>query len=70
VFERTGDLILNSDTPEIGNPTNEWYDYVMNDSVKKTLPEKDRYLEHTKYADGSARRWQMWFDGVWQRMSR
>jgi hypothetical protein len=27
-------------------------------------------LEHTKYADGSARRWQMWFDGVWQRMSR
>ena len=34
-----------------------WYDHVMNlDSVKRTLPEKDRYLEHImKYADGSAR---------------
>lgn len=35
----------------------EWYDHVMNlESVKRTLPEKDRYLEHIgKYADGSAR---------------
>jgi glutathione S-transferase len=35
----------------------EWYDHVMNlDSVKRTLPDKDRYLEHIKkYADGSAR---------------
>jgi glutathione S-transferase len=35
----------------------EWFDYVMSlDSVKRTLPEKDRYLEHIKkYADGSAR---------------
>jgi glutathione S-transferase len=35
----------------------EWYDHVMNlDSVKRTLPQKDRYLEHiSKYADGSAR---------------
>jgi glutathione S-transferase len=34
-----------------------WYDHVMNiDSVKRTLPDKDRYLAHIeKYADGSAR---------------
>lgn len=34
-----------------------WFDYVMNlESVKRTLPDKDRYLEHIcKYADGSAR---------------
>ena len=34
-----------------------WYDHVMNlDSVKRTLPDKDEYLEHIfKYADGSAR---------------
>jgi glutathione S-transferase len=38
-------------------PYHEWYDYVMNlESVKKTLPGKERYLEHIKkYADGSAR---------------
>lgn len=38
-------------------PYHEWFDYVMNlDSVKSTLPDKDRYLEHImKYADGSAR---------------
>lgn len=38
-------------------PYHTWYDHVMNlDSVKRTLPEKDRYLEHImKYADGSAR---------------
>ena len=35
----------------------EWYNHVMNlDSVKRTLPDKGRYLEHiSKYADGSAR---------------
>uniref|UniRef100_A0A7S3P3Y1 Glutathione transferase n=1 Tax=Amphora coffeiformis TaxID=265554 RepID=A0A7S3P3Y1_9STRA len=35
----------------------EWFHHVMNlDSVKRTLPDKDRYLEHiAKYADGSAR---------------
>ena len=35
----------------------EWYHYVMNlESVKKTLPDKDKYLEHIgKYADSSAR---------------
>jgi glutathione S-transferase len=38
-------------------PYHDWYDHVMNlDSVKSTLPDKDRYLEHIcKYADGSAR---------------
>lgn len=35
----------------------QWYDHVMNlDSVKRTLPDKDQYLDHIeKYADGSAR---------------
>ena len=35
----------------------EWFDHVMSlDSVQRTLPDKDRYLEHIgKYADGSAR---------------
>jgi len=35
----------------------EWFEHVMNlESVKRTLPDKDRYLEHImKYADGSAR---------------
>ncbi|KAG7344203.1 endonuclease/exonuclease/phosphatase [Nitzschia inconspicua] len=34
-----------------------WYDHVISlESVKRTLPDKDRYLEHIKkYADGSAR---------------
>ncbi len=34
-----------------------WFDHVMNlDSVKRTLPDKDKYLNHIgKYADGSAR---------------
>ena len=38
-------------------PYHQWYDHVMAlDSVKRTLPCKDRYLEHiAKYADGSAR---------------
>jgi glutathione S-transferase len=38
-------------------PYHEWYDHVMNlESVKVTLPDKDRYLVHIgKYADGSAR---------------
>ena len=38
-------------------PYHQWFDHVMNlDSVKRTLPDKDRYLEHIgKYADGSAR---------------
>jgi glutathione S-transferase len=34
-----------------------WYDFVFNiDSVKRTLPDKNKYLEHIgKYADASAR---------------
>ena len=38
-------------------PYHAWYDHVMQlDSVQRTLPDKDRYLEHIyKYADGSAR---------------
>jgi len=38
-------------------PYHEWYEYVMNlESVQRTLPNKDRYLDHIrKYADGSAR---------------
>jgi len=34
-----------------------WFDYVFSlDSVKRTLPDKERYLEHIgKYADSSAR---------------
>lgn len=35
----------------------QWFHYCINlDSVKRTLPDKDRYLKHiAKYADGSAR---------------
>ncbi len=38
-------------------PYQRWYDHVMNlESVKRTLPDKDDYLEHIgKYADSSAR---------------
>lgn len=43
-------------TPAL-EPYHEWFNHVMNlESVKATLPNKDRYLEHiAKYADGSAR---------------
>lgn len=42
--------------PEL-KPYQEWFDYVMEcPAVKKTLPDKDEYLEHIgKYADSSAR---------------
>jgi len=42
--------------PEL-EPYHEWYEHVMNiDAVKRTLPDKDEYLEHIgKYADSSAR---------------
>lgn len=38
-------------------PYHAWFDHVLNlESVRRTLPDKDRYLEHIgKYADGSAR---------------
>jgi glutathione S-transferase len=47
-------------TPELYpqlQPYFDWYDFVMEiDAVKRTLPDKDRYLEHIgKYADSSAR---------------
>ena len=59
VFEhyRGPDYIIDTDRyPEL-KPYQEWYDYVMQlDSVKLTLPDKSRYLEHIgKYADSSAR---------------
>jgi len=42
--------------PEL-KPYFEWYDHVMElDAVKRTLPDKDKYLVHIgKYADSSAR---------------
>jgi glutathione S-transferase len=59
VFEhyRGPDYIIDTDRyPEL-KPYQEWYDYVMQlYSVKRTLPDKSRYLEHIgKYADSSAR---------------
>jgi len=38
-------------------PYHRWYDYVMSlESVQRTLPDRERYLQHIfKYADGSAR---------------
>jgi len=43
-------------SPEL-QPYWNWFHHVFNlDSVKRTLPEKEKYLEHIqKYADGSAR---------------
>lgn len=42
--------------PEL-EPYFDWYDHVMDlDAVKRTLPDKERYLKHiAKYADSSAR---------------
>jgi glutathione S-transferase len=58
VFEhhRGPDFAIPQDSPKLA-AYHEWFDHVMNlESVKRTLPDKDRYLEHiTKYADGSAR---------------
>lgn len=58
VFEhyRGKDYIIPRDDPSL-QAYFEWYDHVMNlDSVKRTLPETDRYLIHIgKYADSSAR---------------
>lgn len=43
-------------TPEL-EPYHAWYNHVMQlESVQRTLPDKERYLDHIlKYADGSAR---------------
>ena len=54
--EYRGDDYVIPETKELEG-YHEWYDHVMNlESVKRTLPDKDRYLDHiSKYADGSAR---------------
>jgi glutathione S-transferase len=58
VFEqyRGPDYVISTSDAEL-EPYHEWYDHVMSlDSVKRTLPDKDEYLEHIgKYADSSAR---------------
>ena len=58
VFEhyRGKEYIIPRDDPSL-QAYFKWYDYVMElDSVKRTLPGKDRYLVHIgKYADSSAR---------------
>ena len=57
VFESyRGQEYVIPDTPEL-EAYHIWHEHVMNlDSVKRTLPGKERYLEHIKkYADGSAR---------------
>lgn len=56
IFEHYRGYTIPLDDPEL-QAYKEWYDYVFNlDSVKRTLPDKDRYLEHIgKYADASAR---------------
>ena len=58
VFEhyRGREYVLSTDDPEL-EAYHYWFEYVCNiDAVKRTLPDKDRYLEHIgKYADSSAR---------------
>lgn len=59
VFEtyRGPDYVITPERyPEL-RPYFDWYDHVMElDAVKRTLPDKDEYLEHIgKYADASAR---------------
>mmetsp|Transcript_23229 Transcript_23229/g.53075 ORF Transcript_23229/g.53075 Transcript_23229/m.53075 type:complete len:289 (-) Transcript_23229:260-1126(-) len=58
VFEhyRGADFVVPRDDPEL-EAYHEWYEHVIGlESVKRTLPDKKRYLEHIgKYADSSAR---------------
>lgn len=59
VFEhyRGENYVINTDRyPEL-EPYQNWYNHVMElDCVKRTLPDKDKYLIHIgKYADSSAR---------------
>lgn len=51
-----GPAFVIPDTPEF-KAYHRWYDHVAQlDCVKRTLPDKQKYLEHIyKYADGSAR---------------
>jgi len=53
---RGDDFVIPNDDPTL-QPYFEWYNYIIDlDCVKRTLPEKDRYLIHIgKYADSSAR---------------
>lgn len=48
---------INTDRYPDLKPYQDWYDHVMTlDSVQRTLPDKEKYLEHiAKYADSSAR---------------
>ncbi len=59
VFEhyRGDDYVISTERYENLQPYQEWFDHVMElDCVKRTLPDKDKYLEHIgKYADSSAR---------------
>jgi glutathione S-transferase len=56
IFEHYRGYTIPVDDPEL-HAYREWYDWVFSlDSVKRTLPDKDRYLVHIgKYADSSAR---------------
>jgi glutathione S-transferase len=58
IFEhyRGEEYTIPYDEPEL-QAYKEWFDHVFSlESVKRTLPDKDRYLEHIgKYADSSAR---------------
>jgi len=58
VFEhyRGPSFAISTDDPEL-EPYHEWHEHVLGlDCVKRTLPDKDEYLEHIgKYADSSAR---------------
>jgi glutathione S-transferase len=59
VFEtyRGPEYAISRETQPQLEPYFRWYDSVMNlESVQRTLPDRQRYLEHiAKYADGSAR---------------
>jgi len=58
IFEhyRGKDFVIPSDDPEL-EAYHKWYNHVVSlASVKRTLPDKERYLDHIgKYADSSAR---------------
>ena len=58
IFEhyRGADYVIPENDPELA-AYHKWYNHVMTlPSVARTLPDKDRYLEHIgKYADSSAR---------------
>lgn len=59
IFEhyRGPDYVVSPERYPHLQPYFDWYDHVMElDAVQRTLPDKDRYLEHIgKYADASAR---------------